>query len=43
MRCVMRWRYQWVDAEGKNGHVRGVDIFQLKNGLICEKLSYVKG
>lgn len=42
-RCVMRWKYTWVDAEGKKGHVRGVDVFQLKNGLISEKLSYVKG
>lgn len=42
-RCVMRWRYDWVDAAGKKGHVRGVDIFRLKDGLICEKLSYVKG
>ncbi len=23
--------------------VRGVDIFRVRNGLICEKLSYVKG
>jgi predicted SnoaL-like aldol condensation-catalyzing enzyme len=37
-RCVMRWKYSW----GK-GHVRGVDVFRLKDGLICEKLSYVKG
>ncbi len=43
MRCVMRWRYSWVDAAGKKGYVRGVDIFKLKDGLICEKLSYVKG
>jgi predicted SnoaL-like aldol condensation-catalyzing enzyme len=43
IRCVMRWRYDWVDAAGKKGHVRGVDIFQVKNGSICEKLSYVKG
>ncbi len=42
-RCVMRWRYTWMDAEGKKGHVRGVDIFKLKDGLISEKLSYVKG
>jgi hypothetical protein len=39
----MRWRYSWVDAAGEEGHVRGVDIFQVKNGLITEKLSYVKG
>ena len=43
MRCIMRWRYNWVDAAGKKGHVRGVDIFHVKNGLISEKLSYVKG
>ena len=42
-RCIMRWRYEWVDAAGKKGHVRGVDMFKLKDGLICEKLSYVKG
>jgi predicted SnoaL-like aldol condensation-catalyzing enzyme len=42
-RCIMRWRYEWVDETGKKGHVRGVDVFQVKNGSICEKLSYVKG
>lgn len=42
-RCVMRWRYEWVDTTGEKGHVRGVDIFRLKEGLISEKLSYVKG
>lgn len=36
--CIMRWRYEWAD-----GHVRGVDIFKERDGLICEKLSYVKG
>jgi predicted SnoaL-like aldol condensation-catalyzing enzyme len=43
MHCVMRWRYEWVDTAGKKGYVRGVDVFKLKDGLICEKLSYVKG
>ena len=43
MRCIMRWKYSWVDGAGKKGHVRGVDIFQVKNDLIAEKLSYVKG
>lgn len=42
-RCIMRWRYTWVDAAGKSGHVRGVDLFRVEHGLICEKLSYVKG
>ena len=36
--CVMRWKYSWGD-----GHVRGVDIFRVREGLIREKLSYVKG
>lgn len=43
LRCVMRWKYTWVDAAGKKGRVRGVDIFKIKDGLISEKLSYVKG
>lgn len=43
IRCVMRWKYEWVDAAGHKGHVRGVDVFRVENGLICEKLSYVKG
>ncbi len=43
LRCVMRWRYDWLDQAGKKGYVRGVDIFQVKDGSICEKLSYVKG
>jgi predicted SnoaL-like aldol condensation-catalyzing enzyme len=38
LHCVMRWRYTWGD-----GHVRGVDIFKVENGLIQEKRSYVKG
>ena len=42
-RCIMRWRYDWVDAAGKKGYIRGVDIFRVKGGFICEKLSYVKG
>lgn len=43
LRCVMRWRYEWVDWTGNKGHIRGVDIFKLKDGFISEKLSYVKG
>jgi ketosteroid isomerase-like protein len=37
-RAVFRWRYDWGD-----GHVRGVDIFRVKDGKVAEKLSYVKG
>ncbi len=42
-RCIMRWRYDWVDTLGEKGHVRGVDLYQVKDGAISEKLSYVKG
>jgi len=43
MRCIVRWRYDWTDASGAPGHVRGVDVFQVRDGLITEKFSYVKG
>ncbi len=42
-RCMMRWRYSWVDMAGDKGHVRGVDVFRVRNGFIREKLSCVKG
>jgi ketosteroid isomerase-like protein len=41
--AALRWRYAWVDAEGKPGHVRGVDIIRVRGGKIAENLSYVKG
>jgi ketosteroid isomerase-like protein len=37
-RVVQRWRYSW-----DGGHVRGVDLFKVRDGLVAEKLSYVKG
>jgi ketosteroid isomerase-like protein len=37
-RVVQRWRYDWT-----GGHVRGVDIFTVKDGRITEKAAYVKG
>lgn len=43
MHCVMRWKYSWLDVNGEKGYVRGVDIFKVTNGLITDKLSYVKG
>jgi len=42
-RCVMLWTYHWTDTQGAVGHVRGVDVYKIENGLIAEKLSYVKG
>lgn len=37
-RVVQRWRYSWAD-----GHVRGVDVFRVRDGRVAEKFSYVKG
>jgi ketosteroid isomerase-like protein len=43
-RLVARWRYTWpATASGPSGHVRGVDLFRVRDGLVAEKLSYVKG
>ena len=42
-RCVMRWVYRWVDLQGAPGHIRGVDVYKIREGQIAEKLSYVKG
>ncbi|MEZ4660598.1 MAG: nuclear transport factor 2 family protein [Caldilineaceae bacterium] len=42
-RAVLRWRYSWRAAEDAAGHVRGVDIFRVRDGKVAEKLSYVKG
>jgi len=37
-RVVVCWRYDWGD-----GHVRGVDVFTVREGLVAEKRAYVKG
>jgi len=37
-RAVQRWRYDWSD-----GHIRGVDVFRFRDGLVAEKFAYVKG
>jgi uncharacterized protein (TIGR02246 family) len=41
-RCVVLWTYHWVKSSGA-GHVRGVDVFRIRDGKVAEKLSYVKG
>jgi len=37
-RVVQLWRYTW-----DGGHVRGVDVFRVRDDKVAEKLSYVKG
>ena len=42
-RCVVRWLYRWDRDGAVPGHVRGVDVFRVRDGKVAEKLSYVKG
>ena len=42
-RCTVRWRYEYVGADGQAGHIRGVDVFRVRDGKVAEKLAYVKG
>jgi ketosteroid isomerase-like protein len=42
-RAVLRWTYHWIDPSGRSGYIRGVDVYKVRDGLIAEKLSYVKG
>lgn len=37
-RVVQLWRYSW-----EGGHVRGIDVFKVRDDKVAEKLSYVKG
>ena len=37
-RVVQLWRYDFA-----GGHVRGIDVFTVRDGLVAEKQSYVKG
>ena len=41
-RCVTRWTYRKI-KDGKPWHLRGVDVFRLRDGKVAEKFSYVKG
>jgi ketosteroid isomerase-like protein len=41
-RCVVRWVYRKT-KDGKPWHLRGVDVFRIRNGKVAEKLAYVKG
>ena len=43
-RCVVRWRYEWGDSSTPEPHhVRGIDVFRVRDGLVAEKVCYVKG
>lgn len=41
-RCVVRWVYRKM-RDGKPWHLRGIDVFTVRNGKVAAKLAYVKG
>lgn len=41
-RAVVRWVFHW-ENDGVAGHVRGIDLFRVRDGKVAEKHSYVKG
>jgi ketosteroid isomerase-like protein len=41
-RPVLRWTYYWTAERSPTDHVRGVDIFRMRDGKVAGKLSYVK-
>jgi ketosteroid isomerase-like protein len=41
-RVVVRWVYRKT-REGRPWHLRGVDVFRVRDGRVAEKLAYVKG
>lgn len=41
-RAVVRWVYRKM-RNGQPWHLRGVDIFEVRDGRVAAKLAYVKG
>ena len=41
--AVQQWTYRWTGLDGSSGHIRGIDLFLIRDGLIAAKYSYVKG
>lgn len=42
-RCLVLWRFTFDKEAPDGGHVRGVDVFRVRDSKVSEKLSYVKG
>ena len=41
-RCTVRWVYRKM-RDGKPWHLRGIDVFTIRDGKVAAKLAYVKG
>jgi hypothetical protein len=39
----VRWIYTWRDDDGTECRIHGVDVIRVRDGLVAEKLAYVKG
>jgi uncharacterized protein (TIGR02246 family) len=39
---VVLWSYAFDKQDPERGHIRGADIFRVRDGRVAEKLSYVK-
>lgn len=42
-RCTVRWLMRYTAEDGEARHLRGVDVFRVRDGKVAEKLAYVKG
>ena len=41
-KCLVSWDLRYTGPDGRPAHVRGVDLFYLRDGKVAEKMSYVK-
>jgi ketosteroid isomerase-like protein len=42
-RLTLLWRFTFDKTNPDGGHVRGIDVFKVRDGKVAEKFSYVKG
>lgn len=40
--AILRWRYHWQAPDGTRQHVRGIEVFRIRQGVISELRAYVK-
>ncbi len=40
--CTARWVMRYTAEDGEKRHLRGVDIFRVRDGKVTEKRTYVK-
>lgn len=42
-RCTTQWVMRYTGDDGSAQHLRGVDVFRVRDGKVAEKFAYVKG